>query len=495
MYRLVLYCLTAWLLIASLLSAFGKLPFTPQALLYSTAILLIVSWVTNKIFTQIFNTPANSESVYITALILAFLISPPTTGHYLSVVPFLIWAGIWGSAGKFILAFGKKHIFNPAGFAVALTALTIHESATWWIGTIWMLPFILIGGLFITRKIRRFDLVISFVVVAFISITISTFGHTSPLVLLRQIFVDSPIIFFALVMLTEPLTTPPTKSGRVIYGAITGVLFIPTIHIGWLYSTPELALCVGNIFSWLMSPKLKYILTFKGSTKIAKDTGEFAFVPDRRISFKPGQYMEWTLDHNKTDSRGNRRYLTIASSPTEKEILLGIKFDAKKSSSFKKALAELEEGKTILAGQLSGEFTLPKNKNTKLCFLAGGIGITPFRSMISYMIDRDERRDVTLVYCCKRFEEIAYTNLVHRAHVQMDLKTVCTLSDLEHLPEDWAGYKGFVDVKMILNEVPDYMERLFFVSGPHAFVTACEKVLFEIGVPKKNVKVDYFPGF
>lgn len=495
MYRLVLYCLTVWLLIAFILSAFRQLPFTPQALLYSTTILLLVSWLINNISVRVFRTGANSESVYITALILTFLISPPTTEHYLSIIPFLILTAILASAGKFILAFGKKHIFNPAGLAVALAALTIGQSATWWVGTIWMLPFILIGGLLITRKIRRFDLVISFFVTALISIAISTFGHTDPLSLLRQIFVDSPIIFFALVMLIEPLTTPPTRPRRIIYGAITGALFGPAVHIGWLYSTPELALCVGNIFSWLMSPKFKYVLTLKNSVKIAKDTGEFAFVPDRHILFKPGQYMEWTLDHKKTDSRGNRRYLTIASSPTEKEILLGIKFDSKKSSSFKKALAELEEGKTILAGQLSGEFTLPKNKNTKLCFMAGGIGITPFRSMISYMIDKDERRDVTLIYSCKRFEEIAYTNLVHRAHIQMDLKTVCTLSDLDNLPEDWAGYRGFVDVKMILNEVPDYMERLFFVSGPQAFVTACEKVLFEIGVPKKNVKVDYFPGF
>jgi len=499
MYKLVLYCLSAWILIALLLSYMGQLGFAPQALLFSTAILLIVSWVTNALFVKVFETQANSESVYITALILALLISPPLAGQYLAIVLFLIWAGIWGMAAKFILAFGRKHIFNPAAVALVITSLAIGQSATWWIATIWMMPFILIGGLLITRKIHRFDLVISFAGTALAATIFMAFFRSSSfpnlLTLFRQILIDSPIIFFALVMLTEPLTTPPTRSRRIIYGVITGLLSIPNIHLAWLYFTPELALCLGNIASWAMSPKFKYVLTLKSKSKIARDTGEFIFSSDRPIHFKAGQYLEWTLAHKPVDIRGNRRYFTISSAPSEGVISLGIKFDAKKSSSFKKALAELEEGQTIMAGQLSGDFTLPRDKKTKLCFIAGGIGITPFRSMISYMLDSGDHRDVALLYSCRRFDELAYTNLIHHAHTEFGLKTISTLTDLEHIPADWAGYKGYISVEMILQEIPDYLERTYFISGPHSLVSACEKVLFELDIPKNQIKTDYFPGF
>ena len=205
--------------------------------------------------------------------------------------------------------------------------------------------------------------------------------------------------------------------------------------------------------------------------------------------------MEFTLRHDGVDSRGNRRYFTISSSPTEDEIAIGIKFDKNHSSSFKKALAEMEIGQDIYAGQIAGDFILPKNKKEKLCFIAGGIGVTPFRSMIAYIADKGEERDVILVYCAKRIEELAYTNLFHRASVTFGLKAVSTLTDLDHVPEDWTGYKGFIDAGLILTEVPDYNERIFYISGPHSLVEASKKMLLEIGVKENRIKTDYFPGF
>lgn len=495
MYKLVLRFLFLLLAFAVILSSLDKLSFAPHALLYSALVLLLVSHFAGRFFSSIFKVQTNVESTYISALILAFIISPPSSGQFYLILPLLFWVGIWSVAVKYILVVWKKHILNPVAFSVALTALTIHQSASWWVGTAWMLPFVLVGGLLIVRKIKRFDLVLSFLLTAVLMIIVGSFGKTNILALLRQIFIDSPLIFFALIMLTEPLTTPPTGIKRIIYGAFTGLVYAPFVHIGSIYSTPELALCLGNIASWIMSPKHKYILTLKSKDKIARDTGEFVFTSDRKIKFAPGQYLEWTLAHKNPDSRGNRRYFTIASSPTENDILLGIKFDLKRSSSFKKALAEMEEGQKLVAGQLAGDFTLPKDKNEKLCFIAGGIGVTPFRSMIAYLVDKNEKRDVVLVYSCKRIEELAYTNLFHHAHMHFGLKTVSTLTDLDQIPEDWNGYKGFVGVELLLQEVPDYAERTFYVSGPPSLVEAVEKILAELGINRKRIKTDYFPGF
>ena len=74
-------------------------------------------------------------------------------------------------ASKYLFTIRKKHIFNPAAFAVALTALTINQSASWWVGTPLMLPAVLLGGLLIIRKVRRFDAAIAFTASALLGIT------------------------------------------------------------------------------------------------------------------------------------------------------------------------------------------------------------------------------------------------------------------------------------------------------------------------------------
>ena len=498
MYRLVLYVLIALEIAAIALSAFGQLPFSPFALVYSTMILIVVCWVTNSIFVKVFKTHANLESFIITALILALIVSPPQAHEYLSIIPFLIWAGIWAMAAKFILAINKKHIFNPAALAVALTAITIGQSATWWIGALNMLPFVLVGGLLLTKKIRRFDLVISFAVAAMAMILVTSNLSIGLAPTLQRIFVDTPLFFFAFIMLTEPLTTPPTRARRIIYGVITGLLFAPALHIGSSYSTPELALLAGNILAFLISPMRKYILTLTQSTEIAKSTGEFVFAPDHVVNFRPGQYLEWTLgttaSNPKIDNRGNRRYFTVASSPTENNVRLGVKFFSE-SSTFKKGLAFLEPGDTIMAGQLGGDFVMPRDTTRKLVFIAGGIGITPFRSMIKYLIDKNEKRDIILLYSNNSLTEVAYTDIWVEAEEKLGAKIVCTLTDIANIPATWTGQRGQINATMIAQEVPDFIERTFYISGPHGMVTACEKMLKGAGVPRNHIKTDYFPGF
>lgn len=155
MYRLVLYVLVTLALVAAAFGTLGILPYNPLSLFFSIAVLVAVSWITNKVFAEAFETQTNIESTYITALILALIISPVAPRDLMGI-SFLIWVAIWATASKYIFALNKKHLFNPAAFAVALTALTINQSATWWIGgNPPMMAFVVVGGLLIVRKIRR----------------------------------------------------------------------------------------------------------------------------------------------------------------------------------------------------------------------------------------------------------------------------------------------------------------------------------------------------
>src|SRR6266568_5831180 len=425
MYRLVLYYLIFLVVAAVALSFFGFLPFQPINLLVSLSVLVSVCWIANIALAKIFNVPANAESLNITAFILALIITPqPPSRYFAAGSAFVVWAGIWAMASKYVFAIRRKHIFNPAALAVALSAFTLNQAASWWVGTSAMLPFVLLGGLLVARKIGRFDLVLSFLAVAWAGTLGASLATGTPVLRASsQFFADTPILFFAFVMLTEPLTSPPARTPRVVYGALVGFLFTPSLHFGQVFVTPELALLVGNVLSYLTSPKAKYLLKLRSKTQLADGIYDFRFTADRRLRFLPGQDLEWTLRHSRPDSRGNRRYFTIASSASKPEVRLGVKFypDA---SSFKRSLLAMRPGDEIVASQLAGEFVLPANQREKLVFMAGGIGITPFRSMIRYLLDRKEPRPITVFYSNRTAPEIVYADVLEDARKELGIRTV-----------------------------------------------------------------------
>ena len=167
----------------------------------------------------------NVESAYITALILALIISPPHTPFDTAYFSLATWAGIWAMAAKYIFAVKNKHLFNPAAFAVALTSLTINQSASWWVGNAAMLPFVLVGGILLVRKLGRFDLVFSFLIATVAtSLLLSLVGGGNVITDMQKIVFLSPLFFFAFLILTEPLTTPPSHKSRVIYGILVGIV-------------------------------------------------------------------------------------------------------------------------------------------------------------------------------------------------------------------------------------------------------------------------------
>jgi len=371
----------------------------------------------------------------------------------------------------------------------------LSRAASWWVGTFAMMPFVLLGGLLVARKIARFDLILSFVGAACAVTLGATLAKGAGLLpAASQLFAETPILFFSFAMLTEPLSTPPARARRVVYGALVGFLFAPFLHVGHFYSTPELALLLGNVLSYLMSPKARYLLQLRAKKQLAPDVYEFRFTGARGLRFRPGQYLEWTLRHSRPDSRGNRRYFTIASSADEREVRLGVKFYPA-ASSFKRTLLAMRPGSSIVASQLAGEFVLPMNTREKLVFMAGGIGITPFRSMIRHLLDHHEERPITVLYSNRTAQEIVYADVLEEAREQLGIKTVYTLTDANCVPPDWQGGTGRVDAEMIAKAVPDYRERTFYLSGPRSLVVGFEEVLRKIGIPKRRIKTDFFPGF
>ncbi len=478
MYRLVLYYLTGLVVAALAFSLLGWLPHSPVDLLFSTLVLLAVCWGVNTGIAKLVGATTNIESVYITAFILSLIISPVALSD-LRGIGYLVFVAATAMASKYVLAYDKKHLFNPAALGVALAALLGVGYPTWWVGGyVALVPLVLVGGVLVVRKLRRFDLVIVFIGVALVSIALGN-GQTNLPSALQTALLYTPLFFYAFVMLTEPITMPPTREHRLTYGALVGFFFATNIHFGTFYFSPELALLIGNLFSFVVSSKGRYTMRLVEKHNPVPVIDEFVFAPDRRVAFKPGQYLEWTLPHSPSDTRGIRRYFTIASSPTEEHVRLGIKF-YEPTSSFKIALGKLDIGDTISASQVAGDFTLPRDTHKKLAFIAGGIGVTPFRSHVQYLIDIKDKRDVILLYA-SRPDEVVYRDLFDRAHAELGMKTVY-ISEI-------------IDADRIRKEIPDYKERTFYISGPPSMVDAHKKTLRALGVSRLKIKTDYFPGF
>ena len=301
-------------------------------------------------------------------------------------------------------------------------------------------------------------------------------------------------MFLAFVMLPEPATSPTTKTKQVWYAALVGLLVPPQAHILSYYSSPELALVIGNVFSYIVGPKKKLFLTLKEKIKVAAHAADFVFYPEKQFSYQPGQYMEFTLPHSRSDSRGDRRYFTLASSPTEPELRIGVKF-YEKGSSYKEAMLAMDHHTPMVADHVSGDFTLPADPSQKLAFIAGGIGITPFRSMVKYLLDTDDRRQVTLIYAARNSEDIAYKSVFDEAANKLGMRTSYVLSD-EAAPPAPGWYTGTVITPdIIAAEIPDYTTRIFYISGTHAMVAHVKSMLRGMGVPHAHIKTDFFPGY
>lgn len=491
MYRLTLYYLLVLIGVAVVESFLGVLGYNPVDILLNGIIITAVCYVSNKVFATLFKAPTNTESFFITACILVLIL--PT--KFPNNLPFILAASVAAMGSKYFVAVSKKHLFNPAAVAVAAIAILSPEhSASWWVGTSSMMPFVLVGGLLLVRKIRREYMVGTFFLVYGVVVSALALVHGSSLVSTwLAILTHSFALFLGFVMLTEPLTSPPTVSLQLIYAGIVAILCAtPQFRLPWVVA-PELALCIGNFFSYVVSPKYRLMLRLTKKVQLSPDMYHFFFPKQADFAFTPGQYMEWTLPHTNTDSRGNRRYFSLNSSPTEDTIQLLVKFYSP-SSTFKQKLLSLNVGDSIVASQLAGDFVLPKDLTQPLVFIAGGVGIAPFKSMIQYLLDTNTHVNCILLYANKTEEEIAYKDIFEKAK-RIGIRTVYTLTEKESVRTDWKGRVGYIDTEAIKEIVPDFKERKFYISGPQLMVERFKNVLYETGVKHSQIKLDFFPGY
>jgi ferredoxin-NADP reductase/Na+-translocating ferredoxin:NAD+ oxidoreductase RnfD subunit len=486
MYRLVLYGLYLLVSTSIGLSIFGLLSFTPISLILTLLVLYVFSYAANRLFSWTFSVPYNPESWQITALIIFFLIFPQSDFRGLFYVA--IVAAI-SMASKYVLVFRGRHIFNPAAIAVVISGLLGLLGAVWWVGTLFMLPSVLIVGLLVAWKLRNFWMigVYMFTAVALSTILAKISGNDGGEAI-KNAIISGPIIFAGTIMLTEPLTSPTTKRSQIVYAVLVGAL--SGLRLGWL-SKPDVAISIGNVFAFMLGSKRAIKFKYIGSRLIAPSIYEIVLRPVHKLRFRAGQYIELTLPHDKTDDRGIRRAFSFASAPSSNEVQLGMVIPAEPSS-FKRELMRLKPGNIISATQVAGSFVLPRDSNMPLVFIAGGIGITPFASMLEDLMARRDRRQITLFYSVKSQDMAAYSDIIIRAQREIGLRVVVIVSQPT---VGWSGESGRLNTEKMTKYVNNLMFSRIYISGPNALVESFKADLKDYGVSGRNIMTDHFSGY
>ncbi len=234
-------------------------------------------------------------------------------------------------------------------------------------------------------------------------------------------------------------------------------------------------------------------ITLKDIKKETPDTKSFIFGKPAGLTFTPGQLLHWTLPHGNPDNRGIRRPFTISSSPTEDFLMFTTKFTDEAGSSFKLALEEVTPGTEFEIDDPVGVFTLPEDQNQPVTFLGGGVGVTPFRSMIKFATDEKLSRPLTLLYANKTPADIIFRQEFDAwAKENPHFKLAYTVDTPD---ESWSGEVGHLSPEMIKKHIADPRSQIYLICGPAGMIASYREVLGKLGLGDEFVRTENFSGY
>jgi len=224
---------------------------------------------------------------------------------------------------------------------------------------------------------------------------------------------------------------------------------------------------------------------------VAHSTIEFTFEKPASLTFLPGQYAGFTLiNPEETDAAGITRRFSLSSTPDDEHITITLRMQG---SAYKRVLNKLNIGDEIKFAGPTGNFTLHQDHNKPAVFIAGGIGITPFYSMIKQATHHQSPQKLILFYGNQTENDTAYLN---------EIKTLQTINPhftfiptFVNPPSSWQGETGFITDSMIKKYITDLDAPIYYICGSPAMVTALQETLAEMNINEDNIKVEDFPGY
>lgn len=222
-------------------------------------------------------------------------------------------------------------------------------------------------------------------------------------------------------------------------------------------------------------------LKLKDIIEIEDGVRSFIFEPPKPIEWEAGQYMHYLFPHAKEDNRGHERWFTISSAPYEKDIVITTRIADHNSSSFKAALQNLKTGDEIEADGPKGKFVV-KFPDRHMLFVAGGIGVTPYHSILKQADHDGKKYKIDLLYANRDDKPVFKEEFEEYAKQNPNLKI-----------------KYFIDEKLTSEKIKAAADNIdnpyIYLSGPEPMVEQFFEELTKMGADKENIKTDYFPGY
>jgi ferredoxin-NADP reductase len=229
-------------------------------------------------------------------------------------------------------------------------------------------------------------------------------------------------------------------------------------------------------------------------SSVADGTMAFRFAKPSGFSFKAGQAADLTLlNPPETDSEGNIRTFSIASPPFENQLTFATRM---RDTAFKRSLKTTPIGTEINIASPSGSFTLQRNVNKPAVVLAGGIGITPFLSILR-QADHDQLpHKLYLFYSNRRPEDAAFLDILQDLErTNPKFRLIATMTEMARSSRDWRGETGFINEEMLARHLGTLQGPIYYIAGPPPMVAAMREMLVGAGVDEDDIRSEEFAGY
>jgi ferredoxin-NADP reductase len=232
----------------------------------------------------------------------------------------------------------------------------------------------------------------------------------------------------------------------------------------------------------------------KAQKALCAGTTAFYFEKPEEFEFEAGQFFNFTLlSPGETDLEGNTRTLSIASAPHERNVMVAMRL---RTTAFKRTLNSLPLGTELLLRGPFGRMTLPRNSTRPAVLLAGGIGITPLRSLVWSEAESPSARRILLFYSVRVPEEAAFLEeLQEMEQYNRRYKLICTVTQPEKSRMSWLGETGRISLQLLSKWIPDLSVPIYYIAGPPGMVTGVRQMLIGAGVAEEDVRAEEFYGY
>jgi ferredoxin-NADP reductase len=239
---------------------------------------------------------------------------------------------------------------------------------------------------------------------------------------------------------------------------------------------------------------IDYQSTLLGRTEVAEDTMAFQFEKPHHFVFKAGQYINLTLSGPQSGLQsGMTHTFSIASSPSDEKLVVATRM---RNTAFKQALSIAPIGGEAKITEPTGSFNLHNNTARPAVFFAGGIGIAPFLSMLSYATEEKLRHPMVLFYANRYLEDAAFMDALWALEGRNPrFRFVPILTRMVKNYRGWKGETGHLSPEMLLTHLGILRGPIFYIAGPPTMVAATRRTLGEVGVDEDDIRTEEFAGY